>query len=482
MKKLLHSLSALALVSSLWPASFAQAQTTSGIVNAVTAATYTFVNTDCDPQGRKLVIFNNASGVAVTLPQAGTSGNFFSGCTIKVQNVGLGNVTITPTTSLINGGAATVVPAGSSMSIDTDNTNYFAQGGGGGGGGAVGEFVNFRNLLDNGAMNVAQRGTGATACSGTAGSTTTTYTADRWLCNVNVTSQAGMSQVVTASPTPPTGFQNALNVWRNSAALTQPVCMFQEVPTASAVNLQGQVATFSASLQALAGLSADNGNVVNMFIMTGTGTDEGLATLTASPAITPAFTGLASTITAAKTITTSWARYSVTGTIPATAKEIAVAICFTPTATGSGATDGFSMTGAQLEQGQQASSFEFRPIAIETALAQRYYWQIADAASTFTFPSSCVTTTANTTVRCTVIAPVTMRAVPTPSASVATSFGIILTAGGAGTCTTLAATASGSTVNSAGVTCTTGGTTAAGTGSPLIGAGTAGILRVSADF
>ena len=222
MKKFFHALSALALVSSLWPINPVQAQTTTGNINAVTAATYTFLNSDCDPQGRKIVVFNNASGVTVTLPQAGTNGAFFSGCTITVHNAGLGNVTITPTVSTINGSAVLVAQSGASTTINTDNTNYYAQGGGGAGN--VGDsFTNFRNVLDNGGMNVAQRGTAATNCAGTSGSTTTTYSADRWTCIVNVGSQAGQSQVVTATPTPPTGFQNALNVWRNSAALTQPV-------------------------------------------------------------------------------------------------------------------------------------------------------------------------------------------------------------------------------------------------------------------
>ena len=70
-------------------------------INAQTGTTYTFVNSDCG----KLVTFNNAASVAVTLPQAGASGLFLGGCTISVLGIGVGTVTITPTTSTINGSA-----------------------------------------------------------------------------------------------------------------------------------------------------------------------------------------------------------------------------------------------------------------------------------------------------------------------------------------------------------------------------------------
>lgn len=339
---------------------------------------------------------------------------------------------------------------------------------------------NFRNLLENGALLVAQRGTAATA-GGSTGAPV--YVGDRWAVFTNVTSGAGYGQVATATPTPPPGFLNEMKVYRNSGALTQPVCVLQEVATNDTLSLQGQPATFSFYAQAMGGMSADNGNVINAYIMYGTGSDEGLGTLTASPAITPAFTGINSSITASYTLSASaWNRYSLTGVIPTTAKEIAVAICFTPTASGAGATDGFAFTGTQLEQGSAASSYEFRPYGVELTKVQRYFVQVADLAATYTFPSSCNVAAANTTVRCSYILPVTMAKTPTVTVSTATSFGIWLTAGTAGTCTTLAATASASTVTAAALTCTTGGTIALGTGTALIGAGTAGTLAISADF
>jgi hypothetical protein len=341
-------------------------------------------------------------------------------------------------------------------------------------------FSAWRNYVDNGEFAVQQRGTAATA-GGTTGAPV--YVPDRWAVSTNVTSGAGYGQIITGTPSPVTGSAQSFKVYRNSGALTQPVCTIHEVPTSESQDLQGQPVTLSFYAQALSGLAADNGNVINAYIIYGTGTDQGLGTLTASPAITPAWTGINSSITAAYTLSAStWNRYTLTGSIPTTANEIGVEICFTPTATGAGSTDGFALADVQLEQGTTASAFEYRPYGIELAKYQRYYVQVADLAATYTFPSVCNVVTANTTVRCSYILPVTMRATPTTTVSTATSFGIWLTAGTAGTCTTLAATASASTPNAAALTCTTGGTIALGTGTALIGGGTAGTLGISADF
>src|ERR1700676_5464117 len=73
---------------------------------------------------------------------------------------------------------------------------------------SMGALSNFRNFLDNGAMQIAQRGTGAQTGGTTSGCALTTYVADRWCVDTNVTSGAGRGQVITATPSPPTGFTN----------------------------------------------------------------------------------------------------------------------------------------------------------------------------------------------------------------------------------------------------------------------------------
>jgi hypothetical protein len=90
-------------------------------VNNQTGTTYTILATDMG----KLVTFNNGGAVAVTLPVATTAG-FDAFHEFKVLNLGAGTVTVTPTTSTINGGATKTYAQNASGSIRSDGTNYFA--------------------------------------------------------------------------------------------------------------------------------------------------------------------------------------------------------------------------------------------------------------------------------------------------------------------------------------------------------------------
>lgn len=355
---------------------------------------------------------------------------------------------------------------------------------------SMASFNNNRNLLDNGAMQVSQRGTGAATCAlNGAAITSAAYAADRWGCEVNVAVGAGQLTTITASPTPPTGYTNAIKLVRNSGALTQPQCVYQEIPSYKATTMQNQNVVFSVNIQALAGLAADQGastQTANLVIITGTGTDQGFGSWTASPAITPAWTGVATAVntSVALPVTPAWTRYSTTALIPSTATEIAVAVCFTPTATGAGATDGIAITGAQLEQGTSPSTYEFRSPGAELAEAQRYFTILTEPAASIQVP---VTGTAASATVCTAAYqfPVTMRAAPTFSALgtalANTTWKILEGAVNNALATTFIVTATANTVSNASLTITTTGMTA-GTACQLQGAGGGSILSWSADF
>lgn len=250
-----------------------------------------------------------------------------------------------------------------------------------------------RNLLDNGGMQVQQRGTG-TQTAGTTTIPSSAYGADRWGANVNVTSGAGTLQVDNTTADLPTGpvFYAAMNFYRTSGALAQPQCVMQEIPTSRVTTLQGLPLVLSVYIKGLANMLAES-TTVNAYLLTGTGVDQGLQSFTASPAITPAWTGIASTLTTAWTITSSWTRYSYAFSMPTTATEAAVALCWTPTTGGTaGSTDGFRFTGAQLEVSPSgvAGPFEFRPYGDELQAAQQYYWQwLETASSTADSPFMC---------------------------------------------------------------------------------------------
>lgn len=92
--------------------------------NTQSGTTYTILASDAG----KLVTVNNASPVAVTLPQAGSSGGAFFPAQyhFTILNLGTGLATITPTTSTINGLSILNLLTNDAAIIFSDGTNYFA--------------------------------------------------------------------------------------------------------------------------------------------------------------------------------------------------------------------------------------------------------------------------------------------------------------------------------------------------------------------
>jgi len=347
-----------------------------------------------------------------------------------------------------------------------------------------------KNYLDNGAMAVQQYGTGIITCAVNAGQSVTTHPADRWGCTGNVGSATGRGQIVTATPAPPVGFPASMKIYRNSAALTQPICAIQEIPTVRSTYLAGKTVTFSVLEQALAGLSADNGNNTTLTIIYGTGTDEGLGTMTASPAITPAWTGITSLVNQqAFTITTAWTRIAVTATIPTTATEVGVELCFTPTATGAGTTDGFAFAGAQLEVAASPTAFEFRPYEDELRTAQRYFWRVTESATVISRRDSGCAVSSSSLAVCQINFPTQMRIAPTMTYTAGFTLTVAAqTSAVVCTATRTSTTLTGAASNTQGVPidCTSSaGFGGAGTAAQLYDLGTGsstGIINAYADF
>ena len=89
-------------------------------VNAQTGTSYTVLVGD----HARLVTLSNTSSVAVTLPQA--TGSFGAGFYLDIANINIGVVTITPTTSTINGAASLVLSRFLSVRLVSDGTNWLA--------------------------------------------------------------------------------------------------------------------------------------------------------------------------------------------------------------------------------------------------------------------------------------------------------------------------------------------------------------------
>jgi hypothetical protein len=354
-----------------------------------------------------------------------------------------------------------------------------------------------RNFLGNGALNVTNtNGTSTVTCAANAAMAVASLSADRWGCQSNVGSSTGRSQIITASPAPPTGFINSMKVWRNTVnSVVQPICVWQAVPLAQSTQLAGQTVTFSAQVAGLGvpatptGIFQDNGGVANLVIIAGSGSDQGLNQApTASPSILIGWTNATQVVNTPIQLTAAFQRFQTTAIIPATVgsaaavTEVGVAICFTPVATSgvTAAVDGFAFTGAQLEKAPSASLFETRSAAVETIEAMQFYYKVAEGAA-WTFRGWCNDTTANTALQCAFQFPVPMYKIPTVAftagfAVPTTTAQTALTA-----CTALAADATLGTqlvsISSVVGQCTSAGTTVAvGLVLPIVDNGGAGLM------
>ncbi len=351
---------------------------------------------------------------------------------------------------------------------------------------SMGSANTFRNVLDNGAMSVTQRGTTEVTCAlNGAAILSAAYTADRWGCDANVAVGAAFAQVVTSSPTPPVGFQQGVNLYRKTGALTQPACLYQEIPTVTSVALAGQSVVLSVYAAVLAG--GPTTPTFNAYIMTGTGTDQGFGSWTASPAITPAWTGIATTGSFSGTATATPTRYTMgAAVLPTATTEIAVALCFTPGAETAGTTDGFYFTGVQLELGTAGtgpSAFEFRNAAVERVAAQRYFYRLSETATTVGRAMCAVSTTSAT--KCLLNFPVVMFKIPTLTYTAGFASCTTTACTAVSACTSLGTDATSTPASPTGVMLVCGSSAAfaaAGSAGWLSDNSGSGVINANADF
>ena len=218
------------------------------------------------------------------------------------------------------------------------------------------QYTGFKNRLINGSMLIWQRGT--TTVNPQAGNANF-YTADRWACN-RASNVTGIT--VSQSTDVPTGFKYSLKLQRTAAnTALDALYLFNSNESINTLDLAGQTVTISFWAKAGANYS---GGALTIILSTGTGTDQPVY----------AFTNAAATIATTQAITTTWTRYSFTGTLPSNATEVGSYYYWTPTGT-AGADDAVYFTGFQLEKGSTATAFDYRPYGTELQLCQRYFYQ-----------------------------------------------------------------------------------------------------------
>jgi len=251
------------------------------------------------------------------------------------------------------------------------------------------------NPFLNSAMQVWQRGTSfALAAS------TSTYTADRWKCRRNATG-ATISRQATNDTTNLPFIQYALRAQRDSGnATTDLIQVTQSFENVNSIPYAGKTLTISFYARAGANYSASsNGLVINL--RSGTANDGDI--------IVNTFGNVIANQTA--TLTTTWQRFSYTGTMVATDTQIGLQVYSVPTGT-AGANDWFEITGVQLEVGSVATPFKTYAGTIQGELAacQRYYQFIGGTTDSFPLFGGYI---GAETYRFPMIFPVQMRVAPT---------------------------------------------------------------------
>jgi hypothetical protein len=263
-----------------------------------------------------------------------------------------------------------------------------------------GQYAGAKNRVLNSAMQVAQRGTSISV----AASSTNTYTLDRWAVNTNANQASTISRQATGDTTNLPNIQYCARVQRNSGQTgTGGILYLQGFESINSIPLAGKAVVLSFYARAGANYSAGS-SILSANLLYGTGTDQVFAT---------GFTGSTSVIGQNATLTTTWQRFTYTGSIAATATQLGMYFQFTPSGT-AGANDYFEITGVQLEAGSTASPFQTATGTIQGELAacQRYYYRSTAATNKWVLPM-CVSATSTTAGIYAFALPVTMRTTPT---------------------------------------------------------------------
>jgi hypothetical protein len=222
-------------------------------------------------------------------------------------------------------------------------------------------------------MDVWARGTTGTSNSYI---TPSGYNADRWQ-NFSSGNAITISRQTVSDSTNLPNIQYAARVQRNSGQTsTNPLYHAQSLETVNSIPFAGKTVTLSFYARAGANFSAASSSLT-VKMDSGTGTDQN---------VLGGYTGGASPVNTSVTLTTTWQRFSATGTIATNVTELGIYFAFTPVGT-AGANDWFEITGVQLDVGTWTASTAptFRrsggTIQGEIAFAQRYYEKSYDQAT-----------------------------------------------------------------------------------------------------
>jgi hypothetical protein len=220
------------------------------------------------------------------------------------------------------------------------------------------------NPVLNSAFQIWQRGTSGSATTGNG-----SYVADRWSgLLIGATPTNTITRQVTGDTTNLPFIQYCARYQRTSGqTATGTMYLTQSMESINSIPFAGKTVTLSFYARRGANYSATS-NLLGVDMNSGTGTDQN---------INAGFTGSASVIASSVTLTTTWQRFTITGTVPSTSNQLGFYFYYSPTGT-AGAADFFEVTGVQIDAGSVALPFRTYAGTIQGELAacQRYYVRI----------------------------------------------------------------------------------------------------------
>ena len=233
-------------------------------------------------------------------------------------------------------------------------------------GGPVSPNIAGKNAVINGGMDIWQRGTTNSMAASTTRSAG--FGADRFQMETGANQATTISRQSVSDTTNLPSIQYCTRIQRNSGQTGTGTQYFtQSLETANSIPLVGKTVTLSFYARAGANYSPTS-SILKPTIWSNTTTDSNV------------WAGGWNTVTSPSvTLTTTWQRFSVTGTITATQTQIAIGFEWSPTGT-AGANDYYEVTGVQLELGSTATTFSRNASTIQGELAacQRYYIRYAN--------------------------------------------------------------------------------------------------------
>jgi hypothetical protein len=252
------------------------------------------------------------------------------------------------------------------------------------------------NPFINAAMQIWQRGTTSADSAGSP------YTADRWQMFRSSASGGTTTRQLTGDTTNLPFIQYCARIQRNAGNTNTNVLYFaQTLETINSIPYVGKTVTVSFYARKGADYSG-SGSTINANLTYGTGTDQNIAT---------GMTGQTTVISANNLLTTTWQRFTMTGTVATAATQLALYFNYGPTGT-AGAADYWEVTGLQLEVGSVATPFKTYAGTIQGELAacQRYYYRQSATQNYSCFGTGNATTTTGAVIN--VPLPVTLRVEP----------------------------------------------------------------------